>query len=150
MHEEADEATIGAHLLPDAAVAVFEGDHGYRAIRRDGSFLFDLIDRHQLVVVDLRGATYIDSSMSLRLGRVQAVIHHKKAETFPVDRTVEQADAREYDALVLPEGSQALTSYGRTPSPLSSYATSSRAANRSRRSATAPGLLKPMPFGDDG
>jgi len=53
----------GRYPSPDVAIAVFRGDHDYRASSRDGSFLFDLIDRHQVVVADLRGATYIDSSI---------------------------------------------------------------------------------------
>ena len=37
-------------------------------------------------------------------GEVQAFDHLDKADTFPVDETVEQADAASYDALVLPGG----------------------------------------------
>ena len=37
-------------------------------------------------------------------GEVQAFDHLDKADTFPVDRTVGEADAGEYDGLVLPGG----------------------------------------------
>jgi protease I len=37
-------------------------------------------------------------------GEVQAFNHLDKADTFPVDHTVEEADASEYDGLVLPGG----------------------------------------------
>jgi protease I len=37
-------------------------------------------------------------------GEIQAFNHLDKADTFPVDRTVADADAGEYDALVLPGG----------------------------------------------
>src|SRR4051795_3462088 len=37
-------------------------------------------------------------------GRIQAFNHLDKADTFPVDRTVDEADASEYDGLVLPGG----------------------------------------------
>ena len=37
-------------------------------------------------------------------GKIQAFNHYDKAEKFKVDKTVEEADATEYDALVLPGG----------------------------------------------
>src|SRR3954449_12709792 len=37
-------------------------------------------------------------------GEIQAFNHLDKADTFPVDRTVTEADASEYDGLVLPGG----------------------------------------------
>ncbi|WP_298327742.1 type 1 glutamine amidotransferase domain-containing protein [Haloactinopolyspora sp.] len=37
-------------------------------------------------------------------GQVQAMNHLDKADTFPVDRTVAEADPGDYDALVLPGG----------------------------------------------
>jgi protease I len=42
--------------------------------------------------------------LSTESGEVQAFNHLDKADTFPVDRTVAEADASEYDALVLPGG----------------------------------------------
>jgi protease I len=42
--------------------------------------------------------------VSLESGRVQAFNHLDKADTFDVDRTVSDADAGDYDALVLPGG----------------------------------------------
>src|SRR4051812_9210825 len=42
--------------------------------------------------------------ISTEEGQVQAFNHLDKADTFPVDHTVEEADASQYDALVLPGG----------------------------------------------
>jgi protease I len=42
--------------------------------------------------------------LSIEDGEVQAFNHLDKADTFPVDRTVADADAGEYDGLVLPGG----------------------------------------------
>jgi protease I len=42
--------------------------------------------------------------ISTESGEVQAFNHLDKADTFPVDRAVSDADASEYDALVLPGG----------------------------------------------
>ena len=42
--------------------------------------------------------------VSLAEGEIQGFDHYDKADTFPVDRTVEEASAADYDALVLPGG----------------------------------------------
>ncbi len=42
--------------------------------------------------------------ISLRPGTIQAVNHLDKAGTYPVDKPVAEADAADYDALVLPGG----------------------------------------------
>jgi protease I len=42
--------------------------------------------------------------VSLREGKIQAFDHYDKADTFDVDRTVEEANADDYDALVIPGG----------------------------------------------
>jgi protease I len=42
--------------------------------------------------------------ISLEAGEVQAFNHLDKGDTFPVDRTVAEASASDYDALVLPGG----------------------------------------------
>jgi len=42
--------------------------------------------------------------VSLQEGEIQGFNHYDKADTFPVDRTVEDASAEDYDALVLPGG----------------------------------------------
>src|SRR5436853_412717 len=42
--------------------------------------------------------------VSLEHGRIQGFEHLDKGKTFEVDRAVEDADASEYDALVLPGG----------------------------------------------
>jgi protease I len=42
--------------------------------------------------------------VSLDGGEIQGFDHYDKADTFPVDRTVEEARADDYDALVIPGG----------------------------------------------
>jgi len=42
--------------------------------------------------------------VSLEHGRIQGMEHHEKDRTFEVDRTLEEVDASDYDALVLPGG----------------------------------------------
>ena len=42
--------------------------------------------------------------VSIRPGKIQAAKHFDKADSFPVDRTLDEADASEYDALVIPGG----------------------------------------------
>jgi protease I len=42
--------------------------------------------------------------VSIEAGRVQGFNHYDKADVFSVDRTIDDADAAEYDALVLPGG----------------------------------------------
>ena len=42
--------------------------------------------------------------VSISDGEIQGFDHYDKADTFPVDRTVEEASAADYDALVLPGG----------------------------------------------
>jgi protease I len=42
--------------------------------------------------------------VSLKGGEIQGFDHHDKADAFPVDATVAEADADDYDALVLPGG----------------------------------------------
>ena len=42
--------------------------------------------------------------ISTEAGQIQAFNHLDKADTFPVDRTVDDADAGDYDGLVLPGG----------------------------------------------
>jgi protease I len=42
--------------------------------------------------------------VSLEEGEIQGFDHYDKADMFPVDRTVEDASAEDYDALVLPGG----------------------------------------------
>jgi protease I len=42
--------------------------------------------------------------ISIEPGEIQGFNHYDKADTFPVDRTIEEASAAEYDALVLPGG----------------------------------------------
>jgi protease I len=42
--------------------------------------------------------------ISLEDGEIQGFDHYDKGDTFEVDRTVDDADAKDYDALVLPGG----------------------------------------------
>ena len=42
--------------------------------------------------------------VSFEHGRIQGMEHHDKGKTFEVDRTLDEADASDYDALVLPGG----------------------------------------------
>jgi protease I len=42
--------------------------------------------------------------VSIKDGEIQGFNHYDKADTFKVDRTVEEANAADYDALVLPGG----------------------------------------------
>jgi protease I len=42
--------------------------------------------------------------VSIKRGIIQAWKHYDHADTFPVDKTVDQADPADYDALVLPGG----------------------------------------------
>jgi protease I len=42
--------------------------------------------------------------VSLKSGKIQGFIHEEKADTFDVDQLVEDASARDFDALVLPGG----------------------------------------------
>lgn len=42
--------------------------------------------------------------VSLRSGKIQGMRHDEKADTFKVDRTLDEAQAQDYDGLVLPGG----------------------------------------------
>ena len=42
--------------------------------------------------------------VSLESGRIQGFEHHDKGDTFPVDKTVDEASPSDYDGLVLPGG----------------------------------------------
>jgi len=42
--------------------------------------------------------------ISLKAGQIQAMNHTDKGDTFPVDKTVQEVQAADYDALVLPGG----------------------------------------------
>jgi protease I len=66
----------------------------------------DMVEQVELTepwkAVEQAGAT--PELVSLEEGEIQGFNHYDKADTFPVDRTVEDASADEYDALVLPGG----------------------------------------------
>lgn len=52
----------------------------------------------------VEGEGWTPELVSLEAGQVQGFDHYDKADTFPVDRAVEDASADDYDALVLPGG----------------------------------------------
>jgi protease I len=52
----------------------------------------------------VKGEGWEPELVSLRAGTIQAAKHYDKGDTFPVDRTLDEVDADEYDALVLPGG----------------------------------------------
>ncbi len=65
----------------------------------------DMVEQVELTepwqAVEQAGA---DIDLSLEEGEIQGFNHYDKADKFPVDRTVEDASAEDYDALVLPGG----------------------------------------------
>ncbi len=52
----------------------------------------------------VEGEGWTPELVSLQEGEIQGFNHFDKADTFAVDRTVEEASADDYDALVLPGG----------------------------------------------
>jgi protease I len=66
----------------------------------------DMFEQVELVeprkALEEAGAT--TEIVSLREGEIQGFDHYDKADTFPVDRTVEEASSADYDALLLPGG----------------------------------------------
>jgi protease I len=66
----------------------------------------DMVEQVELTeprkAVEAEGAT--PELVSLEEGEIQGFDHYNKADTFKVDRTVEEASADDYDALVIPGG----------------------------------------------
>jgi len=66
----------------------------------------DMVEQVELTepwkAVEAEGATL--ELVSLEEGEIQGFDHYDKADTFKVDRTVEEARADDYDALVIPGG----------------------------------------------
>jgi protease I len=66
----------------------------------------DMVEQVELTepwkAVEQAGAT--PELVSLEEGEIQGFNHYDKANTFPVDRTAEEASVNDYDALVLPGG----------------------------------------------
>src|SRR3954471_8165570 len=52
----------------------------------------------------LKGAGADLELVSIKVGEIQGFNHYDKADTFKVDKTVEEVSAADYDALVLPGG----------------------------------------------
>lgn len=69
-------------------------------VAHEGVEQIELTDPWQ-AVVDEGGEPVL---VSTKPGRVQAFKHLDKADTFPVDRTVAESAAEDFDALVLPGG----------------------------------------------
>jgi protease I len=69
-------------------------------IANEGAEQVELTEPWQAV----RGAGGTPELLAPESGQAQAFNHLDKADTFPVDRTVGDADPGEYDALVLPGG----------------------------------------------
>jgi protease I len=66
----------------------------------------DMVEQIELTepwkAVEQAGAT--PELVSLEEGEIQGFNHYDKADTFPVDRTVDEASTDDYDGLVLPGG----------------------------------------------
>jgi protease I len=66
----------------------------------------DMVEQVELIkpwkAVEQAGAT--PELVSLEEGEIQGFNHYDKADTFPVDRTVDEASSDDYDGLVLPGG----------------------------------------------
>jgi hypothetical protein len=77
--------------------------------------------------------------LSIESGEIRAFNHLDHGDTFPVDREVAQADAADYDGLVLPGGSQIRTCCAGTRRRSALSATSSGRGSRSESSATGRG-----------
>jgi protease I len=77
--------------------------------------------------------------VSLETSEIQGFDHLDRDQTFPVDRTVSEAKADDYDGLVLPGGVANPDFLRLDKDAVASPARSSRPASRSRRSATPPG-----------
>ena len=74
--------------------------------KRVAILVTDMFEQVELVeprkALEEAGAT--TEIVSLQEGEIQGFNHYDKADTFPVDRTVEEASPADYDALLLPGG----------------------------------------------
>jgi protease I len=74
--------------------------------RRIAFLATDMVEQVELTepwkAVEEAGGT--PELVSLEAGEIQGFNHYDKADTFAVDRTVDEVSAAEYDALVLPGG----------------------------------------------
>ncbi len=77
--------------------------------------------------------------LSIESGEIQAFNHLDHGDTFSVDREVAQADAADYDGLVLPGGVANPDFLRGDENAAASSAASSSTASRSESSATGPG-----------
>jgi protease I len=81
-------------------MAKLDGKHIAFLVANEGVEQVELTEPWE--AVEREGAT--PELISVESGHVQAFNHLDKADTFPVDRTVSEADASQYDGLVLPGG----------------------------------------------
>jgi protease I len=74
--------------------------------RRIAILATDMVEQIELVepreALEKAGAA--SELISLEEGEIQGFDHYDKADSFPVDKTVEEADAQDYDGLLLPGG----------------------------------------------
>jgi protease I len=74
--------------------------------KRVGIVATDMVEQIELTeprkALDEAGAQ--TELISIELGKIQGFNHYDKADKFPVDRTIEEVNADEYDALMLPGG----------------------------------------------
>ena len=66
----------------------------------------DMVEQIELTVPwdAVKGEGWEPQLVSLRPATIQGANHHDKGDPFPVDRTLDEVDAGEYDALVVPGG----------------------------------------------
>src|SRR5579862_2310389 len=101
----------------------------------------DMVEQVELTeprkALDEAGAT--TELLSIKPGKIQGFTHYEKGDQFPVDRLIEEADAGEYDALLIPGGVGNPDTMRMHENASSSCATSSTQASRSPSSVTARG-----------
>lgn len=66
----------------------------------------DMVEQAELTAPwdAVKGEGWDAELVSIEAGTIQAANHHDKADTFTVDRTLDEVDAADYDALVVPGG----------------------------------------------
>src|SRR5689334_16080879 len=93
--------------------------HGEKKPTRGGTHMAGRLDGKRIAFLATDGVEQVELTepwkaveqeggtpelVSLESGEIQGVNHMDKGDTFPVDTTVDKADASSYDALVLPGG----------------------------------------------
>ena len=87
---------------PEPAMATESGLTGRRVavLATDGVEQVELVEPRK--ALDDAGA--VTELVSLTAGAIQAMNHHEKGDTFKVDATLDEAQASQYDALLIPGG----------------------------------------------